>query len=762
MDVSGQPRSEAHVVRRVVLAQQQRTRVSIHVAPRLLEPYAAPSGRRPSPPAQAEIDRLRLQSSVKDLAQYLERLSGAAVPIVVSAPDGNTTLPILIAELATARFGEPKVSAPGRQGLRVVVSPSAIGLIGESDLAASYAIYELLDRLGCRWFMPGPYGEEAPRQEVLSLPEGDDSLAPSTWFRDIRHADEDYRRRNRLGGLPLAAGHQLERWVTAAQREQHPDWRATVNGQPDRTRLRWDSPELATAIARAIEASFAKTGSSTASVSPGDGGGFDERPGAAGPADWDPHTHEYSLTDRLLLLANRIADDVSADYADARLGLLVYDRYARPPLVQPVHRNLVPVLAPINYCRTHPLSEDTCPGARDLRDAIAGWASRSEVLAYRSYTFNLAEPSVPFPMLARLSAELPFFFAHKTRYFQPETLPNFETALPALYLGIRLAWNAQRRPEQVLNELFDRFYGDASKPTRAYLEYLDDLWTHSRDYAGGSLGYGARFTPAALVKARQLLNLAKAECRMPTENWRIDLLEHSLAQFESFMKLYWDLREGRLAQLDSDATAWKTRAAELSEQFATNYAFGRTSWAKGQSVPGYFFERFLAPAYREAARIAREQALVVATPLCEWRFATVAGPLPGADLPAVPLARTTNSCRESWSALGLHDYFGGVRYETEVELEPSESERPDARFLWVSSVDGIVQAWVNGRQAPLKDAPGRFQTETHFKGVTFDVSGALRSGANVVTLAVQRTRLAEVGGGGIVGPAFMYRARTAE
>jgi hypothetical protein len=754
------PAPGAAVASPIRLAANQRSFVRIHVPARVLVPYVAPARGLP-PSTDAELERLRLQSSVSDLAHYLARLSGAVVPVVSDAPTDTERLPILIGELGSARFGPPRLSAPGGQGFRVVVSGAAIGLFGESDLATSYAIYELLDRLGCRWFMPGPLGEDIPRLSVLALPQADDSLAPSTWFRDLRNVDEDFRRRNRLGGLKLAAGHQLERWVSQADREAHPEWRAVVDGKPHPSRLRWNSQELASAVAKAIVGSFAKTGGSTASVSPADGGSFDESSVGSAKADWDPLTNQASLTDELLVIANRVAQSVSREHPDARLGLLVYDRYARPPLREPVHPNLIPVLAPINYCRTHPISDQNCPGAAELRKAVEDWALRSSALAYRSYTFNLAEPSAPYPMLARYSYELPFFFAHKTRYFQPETLPNFETALPALYLGVRLAWNTSQPPGQVLQEIYDRFYGHAGSPVRAYLEYVDRLWTDSREYAGGSLGYPARFAPPAVEGARQLLTTAKVACRTPLESSRVELLDLSLSQFELFMKLMWDVRGGRLSQLDSDAATWASTATELSERYASSSAFGKTSWAKGRGVAGYFFERYLAPIYREGARIAREDSLLTSSPLCVWRWQALPElKLPVASKPNATAQRTTNSCAQTWSSLGLHNYFGSVVYETELELLAEQVTSAKATSLWLTSVDGIAQAWVNGVRVPLKGLPERFDVETHLKGVTFDVSGLLRPGRNVVSVAVQRTRLAEVGGGGIIGPAFLYAAGT--
>lgn len=127
-------------------------RAAIFVPARIMDDAAA----NPEPTSvwrslKPEAQQRRLRESVKDLAAIIERISGAKFDIVVGAPAADEKrLPILIGELATARFGKPAMAFPYQQGFRLVVTKDAIGLAGESDLATSYAIYTLLDSLGCR------------------------------------------------------------------------------------------------------------------------------------------------------------------------------------------------------------------------------------------------------------------------------------------------------------------------------------------------------------------------------------------------------------------------------------------------------------------------------------------------------------------------------------------------------------------------------------------------------------------------------------
>lgn len=766
--------------REVLLAANQRPRIVIQAPLRLFEEATAEAPPAAPPPGKhkprkkrkprltkaqqaARQEQLQLRRAVDDLAHYLSKLSGGRVDVTRGpgqVPGG--VLPILLGELGEQRFGPVAQHTLGKQSFRYVVSSESIALYGESDLATGYAIYELLDRLGCRWFMPGELGEHVPQPERLVALEADETLRPTTLYRNLWYADDDFKRRNRLGGARIAAGHMLEKWITAAQRDEHPEWRATIGGKPHAKRLRWGDPEVARAIAKAIDARLARKPVESVSISPLDGSDFDDgRDKAIDAGDFDPTTNQVSLTDRLMVLANRVAGELAPKHPDLTLGLLAYVSYTRPPVREKVHPSVVPVIAPITYCRPRPWSDDSCPGAKELRQIIQGWAARSERIAFRGYGFNLAEPAAPNPMMGKWSSDLPFLFANKTLFFQPETLPNFESSLPALYLGIRLSWNSARQPAAVLRELFDGFYGHASTATRAYLDLIDRAWLEAPVFAGAGLGYARRFPPDFMRMAREALEKAKRACQTDTERQRVAMLDESLSQLERYMKLDTDFREGRFGELDRGLANWLERAAALGDRYAANSAFGRTNWAKA-SVYGAYVKRFLEPLYKEASRIQRDQVLLTSTMSCHARYRFAPDlKVPLANMPQAPApeAPKTDFCRDTWSTLGRHDYFGGASYETTLELATSP---PGKRaYLWLSKVDGIAQVWINDQLVRPKDADPNApaSAETHLKALTFDVTAALKPGPNKLLVAVQRTRLAELGAGGLMGPIAVYRDR---
>jgi len=771
--------------RRVVLASSRQARVRVIVPARVFDvepvppkppklPKGAPRPIGPKPPKRphltapqlrAQGEARKLQAAARDLAHYLSLLSGSDV-VAVREPATLEPgiIPIWLAEDARQRFGPLGRHADGDQAFRVVVRSDGLGLYGESDLATGYAIYELLDRLGCRWFMPGELGEDVPQRDSLGLAESDEILVPSTLYRGVWYADDDFKRRNRLDGVKISAGHMLEKWITSAEREEHPEWRAQIAGAAQPSRLRWSSPGLADAMADNIRKNVAKKPVDSVSMSPLDGVNFDDTFDTAIDArDWDPTVNGVSLTDRLLFLVNQVAKNLETDQPQLKLGLLAYVSYSRPPVREKLHRNIVPVIAPITYCRPHPWSDDACPGAKDLRDNVIGWSDRAEQLAFRGYAFNLAEPAAPNPMLGAWSYDLPFLFEHKVRYFQPETLPSFETSLPALWLGIRLSWNRRQEPGQVLQELFERFYGHASAKARTYVDLIDRAWTDTPEYSGAGLGYERRFTPALLAAARYAMDQTKAACATDVERARVAMLDESLAQLERYMAMERALSEGGLVGLAAQYEAWQAKAGALAEQYAPNSAFGKTGWGGPTGVYGYYMKRFLEAIYREADRIGREQRVLTPRPLCQlkYRLAPLLQP-PIADAAAVlgDGDPSMDVCRETWSSIGQHDYFGAMWYQ--VDFDPGALAVDKPSFVWLSRVDGATQVWLNGQPLRPKDAApdAAKSVETHLKPLAFDTNGALRPHAdNRLTVLVRRTRLAELGAGGLVGPVIVYADR---
>ncbi len=746
--------------------RDSRPLAAVHVPEGLMDEDRELTRDTPYQDRRLEEDRRRLRESVRDLLLYVEQMSGAALSLHEGAPEAPPAdghLPVLISDLARDKFGPPAASDLYGQGWRLVVSDQGVGLLGETDLATSYAIYEVLHRWGCRWFMPGEIGASIPEAKTLSLPDQDVSETPATLYRWIWYADVPFLRRNRQGGLQLRAHHALEGYITREQREENPEWRAVINGQPHPHRIKWSREDVAHAIADNIIERLDRQYEPSISLSPGDGMGWDEEEDPAFDAgDWDEAASVVSKTDRLMLLCNRVAERVGEKYPDVLFGVIAYVDYTRPPVREPVHPNVIPQIAPITYNRAHPMTWENHPNDKQLLELVEGWAAVSDRVSHYWYAYNLSETWSPNPFITKWSVDVPICLENNGVFWMPETMETFENTLIGLYLGMRLSWDADQDPAAIVAELMERFYGAAAEPMNAYWHHIDRAWVDIDEFAGCARGHLRRFPPPVMQTARDLMDAALAACETDTERARVAIADESLKLFERFMGMKTDLAEGRLAGLEADFEGWVERARELGEQYRPNYAFGDRQ-GRGARIP--WMERMYGRTYSDASRIAREQTPLLAEPIRQWRYRVDADDQAEAAGWLAPDHddadwKTTDSAIETWSSLGLHNYQGAMAYRTTVKVpEVPEGKRVT---LWLAATDGSAKLFVNGQHVPWITDAG--EEREAFRGyalpASFDITDALLPGEeNRIAFLCRRRGLNELGTGGLLGPVLLFHER---
>lgn len=191
------------------------------------------------------------------LQEYVKRMTGAELPIArdnePAPPQGQLVISVgrtlylpddVRREL---RIGEniPGVE-PTHDLTAIVKTPGVLYLVGHRDQATLYAVYELLDGFGCRWFFANEAGTVIP-QGIADLPvkEGRTVRKPDlalrtvyAWWGHFRDESDNaaeawWHRTNRMSeGDPRGmSGHNFDAIVPPALWTTHPEYFSMVKGK---------------------------------------------------------------------------------------------------------------------------------------------------------------------------------------------------------------------------------------------------------------------------------------------------------------------------------------------------------------------------------------------------------------------------------------------------------------------------------------------------------------------------------------------------
>jgi hypothetical protein len=199
---------------------------------------------------------------------------------------------------------------------------------------------------------------------------------------------------------------------------------------------------------------------------------------------------------------------------------------------------------------------------------------------------------------------------------------------------------------------------------------------------------------------------------------------------------------------------------DLGEKYKDQFCFTRVPWTP-HTVAGAYFSQFYQQTYDDASRVARHFDILTNPPLRQFRYHTD----PDRKGEAAGWAKAdfndkaweaTDVCTETWSTLGLHDYFKSLWYRTEVKLP--EIQKGRRVFLWLGSFDGTAKVFVNGQLVHHKGSDGKPVDDVtgYCQSFSFDITGIVKPGVNTLALLCTRKEFNELGTGGLLAPVLIY------
>ncbi len=727
-----------------------------------------------------------VELAIEEINYHFEKMAGTKLEVVrVSEPDAIKAPAIVIGEPALKLGAMPQKTSESREGFRLLVKNGLVLIGGESSAATVCGVYELLYRLGCDWIMPGKIGEIIPEKQTVSLPEMDDSQAPDFAFRRLwyrgypqpRLKEEGERmarwlRRQKGGNYkhPVSgtAGHVWGAFIKRhkAEFEKDPSMLALVR-MPDNSMQR-RGPQLESTHPRVIEL-FAQdildtyrkkieTGvwnSNTIAgfgIGPADGLSYSLSPESlkAGSGLMDPIVGEYDRTDELVLMANRILEQVHRQYPNAYVGCYSYSTHAGYPVKYVPDPKFAQTFAPINFSRFHSLMDTNSITQPYYRQIVEKWGQLSRkqgnLLTYRGYNWNLADNLLPYTKARIWGEELPFYKKQNFIGMNVEATKMWSALALSDYIFMRLAWNSSLEWKELLREFCLKAYGKAAPAMERYHFALAERQSNARQEAGSFHSFPLMYDDVWVAEAQKTLAEAAAAADTAADKDRVGFTAHNV----EMLRLYLDYFK---ATMGFDFKAAKAGYDAMLAHWQK--AYDHNTDLVANEGPAYL-KRFLWGFVEQALKYSTGSNAIVARLPDEMATGfdkEEAGHLRGFQAPDYDASgwRMTKTLSSTWAAQGLAmgHRSGAVWYRHEFALPTSVKDKPVGLFL--GGFEDEARVWLNGRL--IGTSGRRFSNPA-----VYDLTDEARPGAtNLLAIMVVRNSAAnEIGLGGLLRPSFVF------
>lgn len=347
-----------------------------------------------------------------------------------------------------------------------------------------YAAYELLERLGCRFFAEDC--EVLPvKEELILSAEFAVNQKPVFEFRftDWSGANAKTAPKMRLNSLftsiPKALGGAIsyEGFVhtLGALAEMEGDY---TDRQPCLT----DEKTFQTVIKNLRERLKAHPDALIASVSQNDS--HEWSGGCTCPNCVALDEAEESPMGSLLSFVNRVAEEMKTDYPKLAIDTLAYRYTRKPPKTLKTRENVIVRLCDIECCFSHPLDEcrNAEAGSSDgmnFVESLKSWTEHSDRIYIWDYTTDFWNYHASYPNFQVLRQNLRFFADnHVKGVFEEGCAETASGEFGALrtYLLSKLLWNpymSEETYQEHMTEFMDAYYGAGASMLRCFLERLE-------------------------------------------------------------------------------------------------------------------------------------------------------------------------------------------------------------------------------------------------------------------------------------------------
>ena len=765
----------------------------------IVAPEPLPSPASADPKAKpAPVEQSKWLRAAEVIQTYVAKMSGAQLPILVEGTPiaGKPAVQILVGPTAAAKKLGKRV--PGgfnstvrpdifeEEGYVLKSADDALIVAGNNDgpyQGTLYAAYALLEKLGCRWYFPGNWGEVVPKETTIAVPELDITSRPDFAIRGIWlscwNPTADYKVYDdwctKVGfsgshiGYPVAGDGFLAALLPPADyADAHPEYYA-VNEQGKRditskspayaTMLCLSNPDVLTASIENLKAAFAgqkKLGcvsENGVGISPPDGTPYcycDKCQAASQNFNYPSYEDKRMMSEEYCAFAAKLA----RAFPDKFISLSGYSLRELSPQGVTLPSNVAVSIWPITSCVLHAGNDPACWRRQETLRIFEDWRKLTPHVVASSYTPGLLSVYtpcggyVPERDVPEFAAEAPLFKKMGLKGAFAQGASAFMATWLSSYVRAKLLWNVHADVAQLKREFYTTFFGpDAGPQVQAWWDACEEALGKSTCHAHEDWLLNHVYTMAFTQKLHAYVEAAR----------KAKMTDEQRARFETFA-LIADNLEAYAAMNEAERNLDYAKAIAASERMMEDRAKllkidsffvignpakggGKEQWANGNAKD----------LRRLAAKVDGTTGTFVAGipldakfnrdrfnegVLAEWYA-------PNFDDHAWGMKNTffTWDQQDTPEDAKGHDYDGYGWYRVTVDVPKSAADKPLKLYLGGVINEGWV--WINGQYVGHRGHAlwwaGRDALE-----MEVDVTGKVKPGTNLIAIRVWNN--AEIGG----------------
>jgi len=454
----------------------------------------------------------KIAAAANDLRIYIEKMSGAELPIIGDdqpMPDGNL---ILVGRSALTKEFDAKIPsgdtpAIDEEGYVIITRGKRLLLAGNDARAyhgTEYAAAALLYRLGVRWYMPGDYGDFVPKRTTVTINDMDIQSKPDfklrNWWTSYVAPDlgpGEYRWKIRNGMNPtyniITMPNDSSVRTVLPPEDQLNDlalakvWGKLADGRPSPAMPNLSSEESVKYAAEKIKAYFrAHPNETSYGIAGDDGIPFDFSPetvknnmGITRISGYQGVTSDLNISDEWMRWVQAVAKEVRKEFPDRIITTNGYSNRNDPPLNagtpdQGVWIMFAAIWSDTMHAYDNPISWMTMQQGKMIEE----WARQyKNVFMYNYIYYMLAGCGAPIPLAHKTAHDMPLYKKWGVIGFGEEgRVVRGETGVFPSYLRARMMWDADLNVKKEMDEFFTNWYGPAAKPGTAFWEELENTF----------------------------------------------------------------------------------------------------------------------------------------------------------------------------------------------------------------------------------------------------------------------------------------------